>query len=748
MDPDGNYEGRLSYTTITSSDNKVDALTDASKNPAYTESEDKRGGLDASAPPLSQLSIVANGEVCKTSPAVKGEAKNLSPPDEPTCTLNSVVVPIGPGTADTIPVARPIVTSARGAGSGVELPESPGNSQPPSGERLLDKNKTAASTRVCPTKKILFICLTLIVLAGVAAGVTIYLLPDQTPEEEGPTHMTLHDFYPNCHVPNENWVGNGKCDGLPYNTEVCGWDGGDCPPKTGGGQGSVGDAKIRNDGSDGGDDDSNNGPVDPDASLKIGNDEEADDDDDDDDDKDGATEATESDEDPPTSTVGDVLNDPNEIEAKASIYPECGVRDISKLGDAHCDKGVFNTAVCGWDGGDCLKEEWPDCDITDPISLQALGNGICNGSLDRLECGFDLGDCKADMNVDKLKHIVNNYPGCYFEGMEVEDFSDGSCDDWGDWNYNTEVCGYDGGDCILEDYPDCHVEDGWYVGDGDCDGGVHNTEECGWDGGDCVEFNRNYPNCQVDYPYDIGDGECDGDDYNTAECGWDGGDCETEETSEPTPTEEPTDEGTYDSTAAGTPLNYPHCYVEYPDYVGDGFCDAWVDGVYNTEECGWDGGDCDEENAILWKSYPECNRGVDPETVGDGDCDGGEHNTAECGWDGGDCEEINRKYPNCEGRDSLNDGYCWESLNTAKCGWDGGDCLFDKYEEKECEGTVRITRSGKTHAWCQTKCIDDGNNCKAYDFTEYPWEMGVCRIFSSYSSKTNSLSRYACWKKK
>ena len=98
MDPDGNYAGRLSYTAITSSDNKVDALVDASNDPADAENEDKRSGLGASAPPLSQLSIVANGEVCETSPDVKKEAKSLSPPDEPT--LNSVVVPIGPGTVD------------------------------------------------------------------------------------------------------------------------------------------------------------------------------------------------------------------------------------------------------------------------------------------------------------------------------------------------------------------------------------------------------------------------------------------------------------------------------------------------------------------------------------------------------------------------------------------------------------------------------------------------------------------------
>ena len=32
------------------------------------------------------------------------------------------------------------------------------------------------------------------------------------------------------------------------------------------------------------------------------------------------------------------------------------------------------------------------------------------------------------------------------------------------------------------------------------------------------------------------------------------------------------------------------CIVSVPNYVGDGWCDK--SGGYNTEACGWDGGDC------------------------------------------------------------------------------------------------------------------------------------------------------------
>eukprot|EP00562_Extubocellulus_spinifer_P015332 CAMPEP_0178575986 /NCGR_PEP_ID=MMETSP0697-20121206/20205_1 /TAXON_ID=265572 /ORGANISM="Extubocellulus spinifer, Strain CCMP396" /LENGTH=60 /DNA_ID=CAMNT_0020211131 /DNA_START=27 /DNA_END=206 /DNA_ORIENTATION=- len=51
--------------------------------------------------------------------------------------------------------------------------------------------------------------------------------------------------------------------------------------------------------------------------------------------------------------------------------------------------------------------------------------------------------------------------------------------------YNTEECGWDGGDCVVEGYPDCHVDNPSLIADGECDEGDYNTEECGWDGGDC-----------------------------------------------------------------------------------------------------------------------------------------------------------------------------------------------------------------------------------------------------------------------
>lgn len=42
------------------------------------------------------------------------------------------------------------------------------------------------------------------------------------------TQRLLVEGYPNCHVDMPSWIGDGICDGEEYNTEACGWDGGDC----------------------------------------------------------------------------------------------------------------------------------------------------------------------------------------------------------------------------------------------------------------------------------------------------------------------------------------------------------------------------------------------------------------------------------------------------------------------------------------------------------------------------------------
>lgn len=81
---------------------------------------------------------------------------------------------------------------------------------------------------------------------------------------------------------------------------------------------------------------------------------------------------------------------------------------------------------------------------------------------------------------------------------------------------------FPGGDCI-----ECNskVWDISKIGDGICQGGNYNSEVCGWDAGDCIDFNTRYPECHVPHPYKVGDDHCDGNVYFVEECGNDGFDC-------------------------------------------------------------------------------------------------------------------------------------------------------------------------------------------------------------------------------
>ena len=105
---------------------------------------------------------------------------------------------------------------------------------------------------------------------------------------------------------------------------------------------------------------------------------------------------------------------------------------------------------------------------------------------------------------------------------------------------------------------------------------------------------------------------------------------------------------------------YPDCIIEYAyrrTWIGNGFCNQ----EYNTEACGWDGGDCLEANAA--------NSPLSPRAAGDGD----------------------DEYPDCQVQYAhrqkwIGNGYCNDFLNTPECGYDGGDCLDDSQPDPRAAG--------------------------------------------------------------
>ena len=201
-------------------------------------------------------------------------------------------------------------------------------------------------------------------------------------------------------------------------------------------------------------------------------------------------------------------------------------------------------------------------------------------------------------------------------------------------------------------------------------------------------------------------------------------------------------------------FNYVNCSVEYPEFLSNGYCDT---NAYNTPECNYDGGDCCEDTCVSGPftcgvndyncktaeigSFPQdgfdysyCDV-LDPNFIGNGECNNFFYNTPQCNYDGGDCCEdtcIDGKFPcetnsqKCKDPESnfyvipnfpqdsfdysncnvtipkaISDGYCDKGLyNTPQCNYDGGDCCEDT-----CVDGVFVV-CGECNSLCDESCYE------------------------------------------
>ena len=105
-------------------------------------------------------------------------------------------------------------------------------------------------------------------------------------------------------------------------------------------------------------------------------------------------------------------------------------------------------------------------------------------------CGLDGRDCLDPMDYNKLQI---EFPNCNF--TKFAELGDGFCDTLA----NNKECGYDDGECLLQNtLPNCNLNNTFF-GDGFCND-LYDTKEFSWDLGDC-NFNLQnisivvYPNC-------------------------------------------------------------------------------------------------------------------------------------------------------------------------------------------------------------------------------------------------------------
>jgi len=239
----------------------------------------------------------------------------------------------------------------------------------------------------------------------------------------------------------------------------------------------------------------------------------------------------------------------------------CEAPNPAWLADGYCDhdtveSDVYNTMVCGWDGGDCCSSTCVDGEFS---------------------CGSSTYVCRDTNASDYVNPDNCSVTFVHFLG-------DGYCD----YSiYNVASCDWDGGDCCEDT-----------CADGDYYCGTNNFDEC-LDPSSSLFVTASADteigeNCIIQYPSYIGDAYCDHNaGYNTMACNWDGGDCCESSCLQ--------EVAAYDCGVVGYMCMDPNatdfqvCAGANSSKFGDGVCDQYAYDLelhLNSEICDWDGGDC------------------------------------------------------------------------------------------------------------------------------------------------------------
>ena len=274
---------------------------------------------------------------------------------------------------------------------------------------------------------------------------------------------------------------------------------------------------------------------------------------------------------------------------------------------------------CGFDGGDCCKDEivkgiCHDCFCLSECQgpLHFYQDQMCDESMNNEKCNYDGGDCCA---LDSIKHphfcgdclchkpelYVEYFPNCSLS--ELKKFRNGHCDE----SLLNFDCGFDAGDC-------CDAENKYEYGNGICNRELNNGQ-CLFDGLDCcMIFAEQDPEecddclCEVPQLYSgvfkdcplqelkkYHNGHCDGS-LNNPQCGFDGGDC-----CDPGSVKDPDDCQDCRCKEDECPLPFLSFFKSY-NPLNDSYCNDDL----NHEGCGFDGMDCCLDNPESKSTCQDC----------------------------------------------------------------------------------------------------------------------------------------------